>query len=269
MTVERGIEAYQLALENARFRKELIRRERLARELEIASEIQRYILPPHCPTIRGFEIAVAYHPAREVGGDLYDFDCDAETGTVQVVIGDVSGKSIPAALYGAVFSGQLRTLFTQLLRPSETLRRANMSLIARYKVSNYIAVACLRIDPETGRSVLANSGMPYPYLVRAGEVTRLEASGVPLGLIEDSTYEELSFQMEKGDLLILASDGATDAMDPDGRMYDEERFVDSIRRHAPAPAVQLADNLYQSIYKFTHNGDVHDDITILALRRSA
>lgn len=117
MTVERGIEGYRLALENARFRKELIRRERLARELEIASEIQRYILPPRCPDPAGYEIAVQYHPAREVGGDLYDFDWDREAGTLQIVIGDVSGKSIPAALYGAVFSGQLRALFAQSLSP--------------------------------------------------------------------------------------------------------------------------------------------------------
>lgn len=269
MTVQRGVEAYRLALENAKFRKELIRRERLARELEIASEIQRYILPPRCPEIAGFEIAVEYHPAREVGGDLYDFDWDREAGALQIVIGDVSGKSIPAALYGAVFSGQLRTLFTQSLSPGATLGRANSSLIARYQVSNYVAAACMRVKPETGACVLANSGMPFPYLMREGEILPLSASGVPLGLIEETTYDELPFQIEEGDLLIFASDGATDAMDPEGRMYEEHRFIESIRRHSSENAVQLVKSLYREICEFTHNSDVHDDITILALRRSA
>jgi len=90
MTVERGIESYRLTLENAQFRRELIRRERLLRELEIAREIQRYILPPCCPDLEGYEIAVEYHPAAEVGGDLYDFDWNPQEGSLQMVIGDVS-----------------------------------------------------------------------------------------------------------------------------------------------------------------------------------
>jgi serine phosphatase RsbU (regulator of sigma subunit) len=269
MTVQRGVEAYRLALENARFRKELIRRERLARELEIAREIQRYILPPCCPDLAGYEIAIEYHPAREVGGDLYDFDWDSEAGLLQVAIGDVSGKSIPAALYGAVFSGQLRQLFAQSMSPGEILGRANSSLIARYQVSNFIAVACMRIQPQHGACVLANSGMPFPVLVRRGEVTRLEVSGVPLGLIEGTFYDELPFRLEKGDLLVLASDGVTDAMDPAGKMYDERRFIESIRHHASEDARQFTQSLYQAICEFTQSADVHDDITILALRRTA
>jgi sigma-B regulation protein RsbU (phosphoserine phosphatase) len=269
ITVDRGIEAYRLAIENARFRKELIRRERLARELEIAGEIQRYILPPRCPVVEGFEFGVEYHPAREVGGDLYDFDANRANGKLQIVIGDVSGKSIPAALYGAVFSGQLSSFFSQELSASETLRRANLILTTRYQVSNFIAVAYMQVDPKTGSCTLVNSGMPFPYLLRAGEVTRLPASGVPLGLFEGSVYEELPFMMEKGDILILASDGATDAMDPDGRVFDETRFMEVLLRHGSEHAAQLANRLYQAICEFTRNADVHDDITILALRRSA
>jgi sigma-B regulation protein RsbU (phosphoserine phosphatase) len=269
MTVERGIETYRLALENAQFRKELIRRERLLHELEIARDIQRYILPPCCPNPSGYEVAVEYHPAREVGGDLYDFDWNLETGLLQIVIGDVSGKSIPAALYGAVFSGQLRTLFAQSLSPGEILSRANASLCARYQVSNYIAVASVRVGLKDGSCAFANGGMPFPYLLRGGEVLRLEASGVPLGLLEEASYGEVYFHMEKGDLLVLASDGATDATDPEDRMYDEPRFVESIQQHASEDAAQVTKSLYEAIREFTHDADVHDDITILALKRSA
>jgi sigma-B regulation protein RsbU (phosphoserine phosphatase) len=268
MTVERGIESYRLAMENAQFRKELIRRERLQQELEIAREIQRYILPPCCPDLPGYEIAVEYHPAREVGGDLYDFDWNRETG-LQIVIGDVSGKSIPAALYGAVFSGQLRTLFTQSLAPGEMLNRANASLFAHYQVSNHIAVASVRIDLRRGAGAVANGGMPFPYLLHGGKVSRLEASGVPLGLLEEATYDEVLLRMEPGDLLVLASDGVTDACDPGDRMYDETRFVACIERHAPDDAAQVTKRLYQAIREFTHDADVRDDITILALKRNA
>jgi sigma-B regulation protein RsbU (phosphoserine phosphatase) len=268
ITVQRGLEAYSMALENAQFRKELIRRERLARELEIASEIQRYILPARAPEIEGYEIAVEYHPAREVGGDLYDFAVSREDDTFQIVIGDVSGKSVAAALYGAVFSGKLGMLFAAGLSPGKMLERANRSLITRYPAKNYVAVACVSIERRSGKCILANSGMPFPYLVRNGEVSRLNAAGVPLGLLEESVYDELSFVLEKGDMLVMASDGVQDAMDPDDRMYEEQRFMEVLRRHADRDVAMLTKELVRDIADFTRNGDLHDDVTIVALHRS-
>jgi serine phosphatase RsbU (regulator of sigma subunit) len=267
MTVERGLEAHRLAAENARFRKELIRRERLARELEIAREIQRYILPPQCPVLEGYEMAVEYHPAREVGGDLYDFDFDPATGTLQVLIGDVSGKSIPAALYGAVFSGQVRSLFARSLSPEKILSFLNMNLIARYQVSNYIAVSYLRLNLQDGTGEFANGGMPYPYLVREGSVSCLEVSGIPLGLVEGSTYDEIQLKLEKGDMLILTSDGTTDAMNSEGQMYDVSRLKEALSLHSSEQLSSLVKNLHQEISRFTGNAEVSDDVTILALRR--
>src|SRR5437867_3010902 len=164
MTVERGLEAYRLAAENERFRKELIRRERMARELEIAREIQRYILPSQCPVLEGYEMAIEYHPAWEVGGDLYDFDYDPDTRKLQIFIGDVSGKSIPAALYGAVFSGHVRSLFASPKTPAAMLAFLNGTLVPRYHASNYIAVAYLSLDLHEGTGWIANGGSPFPYL---------------------------------------------------------------------------------------------------------
>lgn len=267
MTVERGLEAYRLTLENQRFRKELIRRERLARELEIARDIQRYILPVELPSIAGYELAVRYHPAREVGGDLYDFDWNPASGTLRIVIGDVSGKSIPAALYGAVFSGQLRSLFAHSSTPADTLAFLNQSLVARYQVSNYIAVAYLTLNTSDGKGRLANGGMPYPYVLREGEAHRLEASGVPLGLLDGTRYDELEFRLEEGELLVLASDGVSDAMDLDGQMYDEARLLEAVRRNCHLPAAEVVRRLHDEVLDFTEKADLHDDITILALRR--
>jgi len=267
MTVERGLEAYRLSVENEAFRKELIRRERLARELEIAREIQRYILPRNCPSIDGYEMAVEYHPAREVGGDLYDFGCDSRSGALQVLIGDVSGKSIPAALYGAVFSGHVKSLFARALSPAETLSFLNENLVAHYQVSNYIAVSYLRLLPASGEVTFANGGMPYPYLVRGGEVTEVASSGVPLGLLAGTTYEETNFAIRPGDLLILSSDGTTDAVDPAERQYEPSRLVESIRRHAAEPATELVVNIFRDIRDFSGDAELQDDVTIIALRR--
>jgi sigma-B regulation protein RsbU (phosphoserine phosphatase) len=183
------------------------------------------------------------------------------------VIGDVSGKSIPAALYGAVFSGQLQTLFANRMKPEEKLTLLNNSLISRYPAQNYIAVACLDLDIAQGSGSIASAGMPFPYLVRAGEVSQLKAPGVPLGLLQDSAYDAHTFRLETGDTLILTSDGALDAMDADEGIYDPERFLESIRRHCSRDIAGFVSGLYADIIEFTGSAEVYDDITILALRK--
>ncbi len=265
ITVERGLEAHRLAVENEQFRRELIRRERLARELEIASEIQRYILPPHCPGISGYEMGVEYHPAREVGGDLYDFEYSS--GFLQIVIGDVSGKSIPAALYGAVFSGQLQTLFPGMPSPAKALHLLNDNLVARYQSNNYIAVAYCHINLENGAGLLANGGMPFPFLIRGDSVSRLELPGVPLGLMEGTVYDELEFRLDPGDMLVFASDGVTDAQNAKNEFYDLERFTESIRRNSQQEAPEFLKSLHSDVCRFIGGSQLSDDITTIALRR--
>jgi serine phosphatase RsbU (regulator of sigma subunit) len=265
MTVERGLEAHRLAKENEQFRKELIRRERLARELEIAREIQRYILPSCCPELENYEMAVEYQPAREVGGDLYDFQSDG--GILQIVVGDVSGKSIPAALYGAVFSGQLQTLFSHPISPAKKIGALNASLIARYPSGNYIAVAYCNVDLNDGSVTLANGGMPFPFLLRAGGIIRLEVSGAPLGLLEESRYEEIKFQLMPGDTLLFISDGTTDALNSAGEFYDLPRLSDSILRHSEKQLTEFVQSLRSDVCNFIGSAALNDDITVVALRR--
>jgi phosphoserine phosphatase RsbU/P len=267
MTVERGLEAQILALENARFRKELIRRERLARELEIARDIQRYILPLRPPMTKTFATAVEYHPAREVGGDLYDFDWDAQENALQVVVGDVSGKSIPAALYGAVFSGQLRSLFPCSYSPAESLAQLNSSLMARQQAANYIAVCYLRIQLGTGKCILANGGMPYPYLIKDKKISRVAVSGYPLGLMRGVAYQEMQMELAIGDTLVLASDGVCDALNPDGEMFDQQRFVDAMQKYVDEEISRFVRKLYSTVTEFGRDAELADDITIVAVRR--
>lgn len=269
MTVERGLETHRLALENERFRRELIRRERLARELEIAREIQRYILPAFCPPVPGYEVSVEYHPASEVGGDLYDFDYRPEAGVLDLVVGDVSGKSIPAALYGAVFSGHLRALFAQPMGPAESLAFLNASLVSRAPRANYIAVSFVNLDIRTGCVTFSNAGMAYPYLVHDGRVVRLALPGPPLGLLSDATHEEARAVLQAGDTLVIASDGCTEATDQSGEELGERKFTDCIERHHEESTGELVRSLYREICLFSQRTENEDDITILALRRQS
>jgi phosphoserine phosphatase RsbU/P len=266
MTVERGLETYRLARENELFRRELVRRERLARELEIAREIQRYILPQRTPEIEGYKMAVEYHPAREVGGDLYDFELDSRA--VQIVIGDVSGKSIPAALYGAVFSGHLRALFPGSRPPAEALEFLNSNLVARYQSGNYIAVAYCQLNLQDGSGILANGGMPFPLLVQGNAVTRLIVPGVPLGLLEGTGYTPIEFHLDPGDTLVFFSDGATDALNRDEHFYDINRFTESIQRHSVKDVAGMLSSAYSDVLDFIGSAELSDDITLIALRRT-
>jgi len=273
VTVERGLETYRLVQENERFRRELIRRERLARELEIAREIQRYILPPCCPQLPGYEMAVEYHPAWEVGGDLYDFDFSPETQVLQAVVGDVSGKSVPAALYGAVFSGQLRTLLAEPKPPKDSLTFLNSNLIGRTREASYIAVAFLRLELQTGCLTFSNGGLPYPYCVGVGPdgdpaVKRLELPGIPLGLFDDGDYHEMRAALEPGELLVVASDGCTEAENAEGEPFGDERFVACVQRHQDRNLDHLVRALYEEVCEFMQGNELRDDMTILAIRRS-
>jgi sigma-B regulation protein RsbU (phosphoserine phosphatase) len=203
-----------------------------------------------------------------VGGDLYDFDWSPETGVLQAMVGDVSGKSIPAALYGAVFSGHVRTLFAHPYSPGQKLALLNGSLIARYPVNNYIAVAHLRLEVRGGTGVIANGGMPYPYIVRGPKVSRVCVPGVPLGLLEGVTYEEAPVALEKGDMLILTSDGATDAANSDGQPYDSQRLVESIRRRSSSDDIsRVVTGIFGDIAEYSTGAELHDDVTIVAIRR--
>ena len=211
-------------------------------------------------------MGVGYHPAREIGGDLYDFHYDGRT--LQIVIGDVSGKSIPAALYGAVFSGQLQPLFLRALPPAQALKILNANLVARYPANNYIAVSYCRIDLRSGSAILANGGMPFPFLLRNKTAKRLEIGGVPLGLMADSSYEDAAFKLEPGDTLILTSDGTTDAMNSSGEFYDIKRFTKSICRNSTVLVEDYIKCLHSEIREFTEGAELNDDTTILVLKRS-
>ncbi len=192
---------------------------------------------------------------------------------LQVVVGDVSGKSVPAALYGAVFSGQLRTLLAEPRAPKEALTFLNSSLIGRTREASYIAVAFLRLELQTGCLTFSNGGMPYPYCLGVEEdgrtaVRRLELPGIPLGLFEDGDYHEMRVALEPGELLIVASDGCTEAeISRESRLVTNDSWL-YVERHQKQACSELVRNLYDEVCHFMTGNELRDDMTIVGIGRS-
>src|SRR5579864_5196285 len=198
------------SVENARLYEELATSERRMQEdLCAARELQSVLLPDAVPEIEGLEAAVRLRPARQISGDIYDIFEHKDRQTV-IAMGDVSGKGAAAALYGGLVSGLLRTLAPRRRRPAELLKALNDTLIERKVESRYVTLCVLLWDPASRLIVMANAGALPPMICRGSEMLKVRVEGVPLGLLDSREYEEVSFQAEPGDALVLYSDGITD-----------------------------------------------------------
>ena len=259
-----------VAIENARLYERVVRSEaRLERDLERAREIQMHIMPALCPVIQGLEVCSRFQPARELGGDLYDFLTYGKDRHV-LIIGDVSGKGAPAALYGAMVSGILRSLASSLapqrLPATEMLRRLNVALLERKIEGHFITLTYAVWEPKTRLLRLANAGMPLPVLVRQGRCHSIRAEGVPLGLLEKSEYQETSQTLEKGDLLAMFSDGIVEANNPQQEEFGTRRLENLLREHAHEPIAQIIEAIFGEIERFEQGHPRRDDQTLLLVR---
>src|SRR5437773_4603047 len=196
---------------------------RLGREMKIAREIQHQLMPDELPSIPPLQMAVLFKPVAQLGGDLYDWIA-FDDGRLAIVIGDVAGKGAPAALYGALSSGIIRTRAGRKYPPGQMLELVNKTLYQRPVEGQYVAVTYAIYDPKTRIINLANSGLPYPLLVRAGQPTFLDIGGIPLGLFANSTYEETELQIQNGDVMVFYSDGVIEMKNDVGEELGLKRF---------------------------------------------
>jgi sigma-B regulation protein RsbU (phosphoserine phosphatase) len=256
-----------VALENARLYEEARENQvRLQDDLNTAREIQRQLLPHGARGIPGLDLAAAYVPARELGGDFYDF---LPYGKLAMALGDVSGKGTAAALYGSLAIGTLRELVVgSTCNPASMLQMLNRRMHGARLDSRFIAMLYAVYDAATRRLTLSNAGGPYPLLVRDGSTQEIRVEGVPLGLFSDSEYEETTIDLQPGDIVLFASDGILESENA-----REEEFG-SARLHAllasAGPEVS-ANELSEKIIVATddHSGpgsNPHDDRTLLVLR---
>jgi predicted ester cyclase len=244
-------------------------RERLEQELQVASQIQQALLPEATPQLDGWEITTYYEPAREVGGDFYDF-LEFEDGRLGLVVGDATGKGMPAALVMATTRGMLRAVVQSVESPGEVLARVNEALVAEIPPNMFVTCLYAILDPKSGSLRYANAGHDLPYLRHhgGGDVEELRARGLPLGLMPNMPYEEKEAVLGVGDNALIYSDGLVEAHDPQREMFGFARLRALVAEHAEEGS--LVDFLMEELYSFVGEGwEQEDDITLLTLRRSS
>jgi serine phosphatase RsbU (regulator of sigma subunit)/anti-sigma regulatory factor (Ser/Thr protein kinase) len=240
-------------------------RERIDRELQIARSIQLTLLPRDLPSVAGYEIAALYRPAREVGGDFYDF-LSLEDGRVGIVMGDVTDKGVPAALVMATTRSIMRGVAARLAAPGKVLAQVNDLLCPDVPTNMFVTCLFAVLDPATGLLRYANAGHDPPYCLRDGAVLELRARGMPLGIMPGMEYDEKQARIEPGDTVIFYSDGIVEAHDPDRQIYGFPRLASTVSAFDPTTRITLIDHVLRSLEQFTGaDWDQEDDITAVTL----
>jgi serine phosphatase RsbU (regulator of sigma subunit)/ketosteroid isomerase-like protein len=251
-----------------RLEEEARARERIEQELQMARRIQQAALPKEVPTLEGWTISPLYRPAREVGGDFYDFHLLSE-GRLGLVAGDATGKGVPAALVMSTTCGMLQAVSEGFdpSSPGEVLTQVNEALSARIPPNMFVTCFYAILDPESGRLIYANAGHDLPYLRRrGGDIEELRARGMPLGLMPGMIYEEGEVSLREGESVLFYSDGVVEAHDPKGEMFGFPRLQALIAEHSEERS--LGDFLLDELYSFVGEGwEQEDDITLLTLQR--
>jgi predicted ester cyclase len=247
---------------------EIHERERVEQELRVARRIQQASLPKKVPELEGWRISPLYRPAREVGGDFYDFH-PLPDGRLGLVVGDATGKGVPAALVMSTTCGmlQLAAQTSGSSSPGEVLARVNDTLLARIPQNTFVTCFYAILDPNSGHLVYANAGHDPPYFQRSGNAEELRARGMPLGLMPEMSYEEKEIVLEAGEAALFYSDGLVEAHDPEGEMFGFPRLRALVADHDEKRS--LEDLLLEELERFTgEDWEQEDDITLLTLRRS-
>jgi phosphoserine phosphatase RsbU/P len=256
-----------VAIENARLYDELVRREmRLNRELSIARDVQHGLFPEEDPSGPAFETSSHFRPARELGGDLYDF-YDIGEHVLGVAVGDVAGKGVPAALYAAFASGTVRARAFERHPPADLLYRANRTLRRRGIEGFFCTLAFSLFDFQARRVQIASSGLPYPLHFQAatGRCRPLEVAGLPLAAFPDSTYEEMTVELSAGDVFVFHSDGVSEAWNGEEE-YGTARLQEQVERHAALSAPLLGDQLVADVDRFLDGRMLRDDLTLVVVK---
>ena len=258
-----------VALENSRlFEDARENQTRLLDDLETAREIQRQLLPSGAKEIPGLDLATAYVPARELGGDFYDL-LPYGVGRLAIANGDVSGKGTAAALFGSLAIGILRELVhDNEASPSEMLEQMNNRLLAARLDARFIAMQFAVYDAALRELTIANAGGTLPLLIRNREVTEINVAGMPLGLLPEAEYDEVRLTLVPGDVVVFASDGIHESMNKDQEEYGIDRLKQLLSTVSSAdPGYKVAQRIVRATDEHTGPGrQAHDDRTLLILR---
>jgi serine phosphatase RsbU (regulator of sigma subunit) len=272
----RNLELEQALVELQMAQAQIVAKEKLEHELTMARGIQQSLLPKQIPSLPGWQLHAVWEPARAVSGDFYDFITFPD-GKLGLIIGDVTGKGVPAALVMAISRSVLRAVTggiqeTQLSSPGEILSQVNQ--ILHLDMPQFMFVTCLLviIDLHTGDFTFANAGHVLPTQIHARGLHELKATGLPLGLFPGLVYDTFSAQAAPGDCLFFLSDGLVEAHNPQGQMFGSQRLKDQLLQHAADPAADgqaLIERLQRALQSFTGAGwEQEDDLTFVTLTRA-
>jgi sigma-B regulation protein RsbU (phosphoserine phosphatase) len=262
-----------VAIDNARLY-ETIRanQERLESEVRFAQRVQAALLPSELPKrMKGIDVAARFAPARELGGDLYDF-LSPEANTLAVAVGDVSGKGVPAALYGA-FAGELirsrtfrRRFAPHGFGPAIVLSSTNTILHERQLEEYYCTLCYAVFDLKHRTVVLSNSGLPYPIRCSDGQCGPVEIAGVPLGAFAGSIYDEVTFDLHRGDVFVFCTDGVIEAMNAGGDEFGASRLLEIVGGAQALSAQEIVDRIFAGVEAFRGDEPPNDDMTAVAVK---
>jgi len=265
-----------VAIENARLYEEVrANEERLEKELRFAQRVQTALLPAGPPKrLKGVEVAAAFAPARELGGDFHDY-LSPESNTLVVAVGDVSGKGVPAALYSA-FAAELirgrtfrRRYMPDRSSPAGVLSSVNTILHQRQLEEYYCTLCYTFFDLKRRILTLANSGLPYPIRCSGETVSQIELPGVPLGSFQGSTYDEITYALHAGDLFVFCTDGVFEAMDRQGREFTGARLLDVVGASRHEAAAVVVKRIAEAVQAWRGDTPPNDDMTAVAVRITA
>lgn len=254
-----------IAIENARLHEESLEKERMEKELEVAATIQKMILPKEVKQIPGFEIAGFNVPSKQVGGDYYDV-VHLPNGNVALIIADVSGKSVPGALLVSTLQASLRAYLESDFELTKLVGKLNRVILGNSTVDKYITFFIGILEPKSKKFISVNAGHNPPLLVRKGTITKLKNGGIPLGMVEFDQYICEENILQPDDMIVMFTDGVTEAADKNDEFYDDERLERCAASHPQVSAFQLKDIIHDDLRKFVGNAEQSDDITMLLLK---
>lgn len=258
-----------IRVENARLVEARLERERFERELALASEIQQRFQPTAPPPVSGYELQGISFPCYEIGGDYYDF-IQREDGRLVIALGDVSGKGTAAALLMSSLHAAIHAQSESHKTLSATISAVNRYLANNIPTNRFVTLFYAELDPESGSLSFLNAGHNPPLIVHAaGTVEQLAAGGLPLGIKPDAEYREGRTQLQHGDVLVIYSDGVTEAVSPTGEEFGATRLYEVVSRNIEASAAGIRDRIESSLTKFAQGTSAADDITLVIVKRQS
>jgi sigma-B regulation protein RsbU (phosphoserine phosphatase) len=255
-----------ITIENAQLYEQIERQEkRLERDLALARELQFRLLPQSLPTCTNLDVAAKFAPARAIGGDLYDF-MTYSLSRLAIVVGDVSGKGAPAAIYAALVSGILRSHAPIEPGPAEMLSAVNFSLGERRIDGQFVSLIYAVWDDIHRTLQVASSGLPRPLYCHDGKIEVIEATGLPLGLFDDADFDEFSFKAKPGEMFVFFSDGILDARNRAGDMFGRHRVEEIVAHCAEVSADCVVQSLFKAVTEHAAGVETFDDQTVVAIK---